>query len=165
MMCDPKEPTQPYASEAVSEIAVDSLSSADCLLIKTANSTYCFMVVHPKRGRGVLSGGALGSRAANTVLLGAEIIKGEQVCLLPSKVQEGSRAIFFVATRDGVNQLITSPITGLVCARAKSTHNHQSVTRVSGDHNDRVGPLSSNSDPAGVERVSGSLRILNARQE
>jgi len=134
MMCDPKEPTQPYASEQVSEIALDSLSTADCLLIKTANSTYSFMVVDPKRGRGVLRGGALGSRAATTVLLGAEIRKGGQVSLLLSKVHEGSRAIFFVASRDGVNQLITSPITGLVCTRAKSTHHRQSVTRVSGGH-------------------------------
>ena len=134
MICDPKQSTQPCDSEAVSEIALDSLSPADCLLIKTANSTYSFMVVDPKRGRGVLRGGALGSRVATTVLLGAEIRKGGRVSLLLSKVYEGSRAIFFVAISDGVKQLVTSPITGLVCARAKSAHNRQSVTRVSGGH-------------------------------
>ena len=132
MISDSKKPT--YASEAVSEIALDSLSPADCLLIKTANSTYSFMVIDPKRGRGVLRGGALGSRVATTVLLGAEIRQGGQVSLLLSRVHEGSRAIFFVAISDGVNQLVTSPISGLVCTRAKSDHNRQSVTRVSGGH-------------------------------
>jgi hypothetical protein len=133
MISDPKK-AAPYASESVSEIALDSMNSADCLLIKTANSTYSFIVVDSKRGRGVLRGGALGSRAATTVLLGAEIRKGEQVSLLLSKIHEGSRAIFFVAARDGVDQLVTSPITGLVCTRAKSTLNRQSVIRVSGAH-------------------------------
>lgn len=132
MICDPKNPTQPYDSEQVSEISLDSLISADCLLIKTANSTYSFMVTDPKRGRGVLRGGELGSRAATTVLLGAEVRKGAQVSLLLSRVHEGSRAIFFVAVDDGVNQLITSPIVALVCTRAKSAHNRQSATRVSG---------------------------------
>jgi hypothetical protein len=133
MTCDAKQQTRPYASEAVSEIALDSLSATDCLLIKTANSTYRFLIVDPHRRRGILMGGALGSGAATTVLLGAEIRKGGQVSALLSKLREGSRAIFFVALPDGVNQLITSPITGLVRTRAKTTHHSQSVMRVNGD--------------------------------
>jgi len=133
MICDAKQHRRPYASEAVSEIALGSLSAADCLLIKTANSTYAFVIVDPKRGRGILMGGALGSGAVTTVLLGAEIRNAGQVTLVLSKVHEGSRAIFFVESRGGVNQLITSPITRLVCTRAKRTHHPQSVTRVSSD--------------------------------
>ena len=133
MTSDPKQLSETYASESVSEIALNSLSVADCLLIKTANSTYSFMIVDPKRGRGVLRGGALGSRAVATVLLGAEVRRGVQVSLLLSKVHQGSRAIFFVASTEGVTQLVTSPIIGLVYTSAKSNHRRQSVS-VSGSH-------------------------------
>lgn len=134
MTYDPKTPTRPYTSEAVSEIALDALNASDCIVIKTANSTYCFVVNDPVRRRGILMGGALGSGSANTVLLGAEIRNDGQVSALLSKLHEGSQAIFFVASPDGVNQLVTSTITGLVRTRAKMPRHPESPTYVSGEH-------------------------------
>ncbi len=59
MTYDTKQQTRPYASEAVREIALDALNTSDCILIKTANSTYCFVVTNPVKRRGILMGGAL----------------------------------------------------------------------------------------------------------
>lgn len=132
MTYDTKQQTRPYASEAVSEIALDALNASDCIVIKTANSTYCFVVTDPVKRRGILMGGALGSGKATTVLLGAEIRNDGQVSALLSKLHEGSQAVFFVASSDGVNQLITAPITGLVRTRAKTTHRSESPIHVSG---------------------------------
>ena len=117
--------TTPYTSEAVSEIALDSLRAADCLLIKTTNSTYCFLVIDPERRRGILTGGALGSDAATSVLLGAEINTSVQASGLYSKLCEGARGIFFLSAADRVQQLITSTISKLVHSRAKTTQHSE----------------------------------------
>jgi hypothetical protein len=117
--------TTSYSSEAVSEIALDSLRAADSLLIKTANSTYCFLVIDPERRRGILTGGALGSNAATSVLVGAEIRTTVQGSGLYSKLCEGARVIFFLAAADRVQQLITSTISKLVHTRAKTTQHSE----------------------------------------
>jgi hypothetical protein len=141
MIYGAKQQTRPYTSEAVSEIALDSLSSTDCLLIKTANSTYCFLVTDSERRRGILMGGALGSGSANTVLLGAEIRTNGQVSSLSSKLCEGARGIFFVASPNGVKELITSAITRLIHTRAKTIDDSESRACVSGDDRPLVDQL------------------------
>ena len=108
-------PTLPFASESLPEITLDALNPSDHLLIKTVNSTYCFMVVDPSRGLGLLTGGVLGSTAVETVFLGAQILhpSGMASCLL-SKLREGAQAIFFLVAGDPVEQLVTSTIIKLV---------------------------------------------------
>src|SRR5262245_37208048 len=109
--------TLPYSSMAISEVALDSLRADDCLLVTTANATYSFLVVDPGKHRGILTGGVLGSKSVSAILLGAEVIKSGQVSALFSKVCEGSRAIFFVAAAECVQQLVTSTIIRLVHTR------------------------------------------------
>ena len=112
-----KNQTRPYPSGAVSELALDSLRTDDCLVITTANSTYCFLVVDPAMHRGILTGGVLGGKVVTAVLLGAKIRKSRQVSELFWKLCQGSRAIFFVASSDSVQQLTTSAIVRLVHSR------------------------------------------------
>jgi len=52
MIFDPKKPTRPDDSEAVTEIALDALNASDFVQIETVNSTYCFLVTDPERRRG-----------------------------------------------------------------------------------------------------------------
>jgi len=132
MIFDPKKPTRPDDSEAVSEIALDALSASDFVRIETVNSTYCFLVTDPEGRRGILMGGALDSAAVTTVLLGAEIRANGQVSSLYSKLCEGARGIFFVAAADRVQQLITSTIIRLFHTRAKTTQHSEAPTYVSG---------------------------------
>jgi len=117
VITDLEEQTRHCASEALSELALASLRADDCLVVATVNATYSFLVVDPARNRGILTGGVLGANSVTAVLLGGEIRKGGQVSALLSKLCEGSRAIFFVATSDCVQQLITSTIVRLVRTR------------------------------------------------
>ena len=132
MIFDPKKPTRPDDSEAVSEIALDALNASDFVRIETVNSTYCFLVTDPERRRGILMGGTLASAAATSVLLGAEIRANGQVSGLYAKLCEGARGIFFVSAADRVQQLITSTITKLFHTRAKTTQHSEAPTYVSG---------------------------------
>jgi hypothetical protein len=114
------------ASKTVAKISLDALNATDCLSIKTADNTYVFVVTDPEERRGLLTGGELGSSSAASVLLGADTRQNGQVSALFSGLYQGSRAIFFVESRDGVRQVITSEITGLIHieannARRKST--------------------------------------------
>src|SRR5215813_334532 len=104
-------------SEAVSELMLDSLCCHDCVIVTTANATYCFIVSDPARKRGLLSGGVLGGMPVTAVLLGAEIRKSGEVSALFSKLCVGSRAIFFIASSDNVHQMVTSTITRIVHTR------------------------------------------------
>jgi hypothetical protein len=110
--------SQPISSDRLADTALDCSHGADCLLIKTANSTYAFLITDPVSRRGILMGGALGASHAASVLLGAEIGKSGDLPGLLSELCDGSRAIFFAAAPDGVKRLITSPITKLVLTRA-----------------------------------------------
>jgi hypothetical protein len=97
------------------------LQCDDCLLITTADSTYCFIIEDPARHRGVLIGGVFGGSSVSSVLLGTQITKGGgRVSGLFARLCEGSRAIFFVASRDGVNKVVTSTITRLVHTRPRT---------------------------------------------
>jgi hypothetical protein len=112
---------QQIRSEAsVTKISLDTLSATDCLSIKTADDTYVFVVTDPDERRGLLTGGELGSSSAASVLLGADTRQNGQVSALFSGLYQGSRAIFFVESRDGIRQFITSEITGLVHIEANN---------------------------------------------
>src|SRR5689334_8707137 len=85
-----------YISESVSELALGSLRTDDCLILTTLNATYCFLVDDPARNSGRLSGGVLGRYSIPAVLLGADVLKNGHVATLFEKLCEGSRAIFFL---------------------------------------------------------------------
>ena len=112
--------TRHYLSKAVAQISLDTLSATDCISIKTADETYLFIVTDPEERRGVLTGGALGSRSTVSVLLGANMRRNGQVSGLFSDLYEGSRAIFFIESHDGVKQFMTSEILGLVHIEANT---------------------------------------------
>lgn len=102
------------ASRTVTHLELATLSATDCISIKTADDTYLFVVTDPDERRGLLTGGELGSNSAASVLLGADMRQNGQVSALFSGLYQGSRAIFFVESHDGIKQFITSEIIGLV---------------------------------------------------
>src|SRR5262245_27157635 len=108
------------AFKTVTQIELDALSATDCISIKTTDDSYFFVVTDPDGRRGVLTGGELGSSSAGSVLVGAEIRRNGEVSAVFSDLCQGSRAIFFVECHDGVRQVITSEITGLVHIEANT---------------------------------------------
>jgi len=114
MISDTKQQTRTYFSKAVAQISLNTLNATDCISIKTADHTYLFIVTDPEERRGVLTGGTLGSSSTISVLLGANMRRGGQVSGIFSDLYQGSRAIFFIESHDGVRQLMTSEIIELV---------------------------------------------------
>jgi len=115
-----EQQTRTYLSRAVAQVSLDTLNATDCISIKTADETYLFIVTDPEERRGVLTGGALGSSSTVSVLLGANMRRNGQVSGLFSDLYEGSRAIFFIESHDGVKQFTTSEILGLVHIEART---------------------------------------------
>ena len=114
MKHDTKHQIRFEASKMVARISLDTLSATDCISIRTTNDTYLFVVTDPGERRGLLTGGELGSSSAASVLMGADMRRNGQVSALFSGLYQGSRAIFFLESEDGIRQFITSEITGLV---------------------------------------------------
>jgi hypothetical protein len=105
--------------EAVTEIALDSLTATQHLLIETTNSTYSFAVTDPVQRLGVLIGGALAGRRAGTFLVGARSRKaGDEADF--ARLRVGSRAVFLFSSESGLKRVITSRITRLVQKRARA---------------------------------------------
>ena len=115
-----EQQTRTYLSKAVAQVSLDTLNATDCISIKTGDETYLFIVTDPEERRGVLTGGALGSSSTVSVLLGANMRRNGQVSGLFSDLYEGSRAIFFIESDDGVEQFMTSEILGLVHIEART---------------------------------------------
>ena len=102
--------------EAVTEIALDSLTTSQHLLIQTANSTYSFSVTDPVRRLGLLIGGALTERGARTFLAGARSRRSAAGSDF-SRLRVGSRAVFLVSSQSGLTRMITSAVTRLARKR------------------------------------------------
>jgi len=91
---------------------LESVRAGEEISIDTRNSAYRFVVVDARERRGRLSGGALGPREHDAVLVGA--MPGD-----PAGAERfdglriGRRALFYLTARNGVERLITSMITGL----------------------------------------------------
>ena len=115
-----EQQTRTYLSKAVAQVSLDTLNPTDCISIKTADQTYLFIVTDPEERRGVLTGGRPGSISTVSVLLGANMRRNGDVSGLFSDLYEGSRAIFFIESHDGVRQFITSEILGLVHIGART---------------------------------------------
>ena len=118
----------------IGEIALDSLSAADRLLIRTRNSTYRFVVTDPAAFRGTLVREAMRACEGDSVLIGARARNGhlESDTL---KLKTGSRAIFLIESGGCLKRIITSAITQLVHARSQNAQRHTRLTpdELSGD--------------------------------
>ena len=97
-------------------IAFDELFSADTIWVQTGKSNYQFSVLDPSSHRGTLTGGFLGDQTVGAILSGA--MTADRTGFDPSGLKTGSRAVFFIESKEGVHRVVTSLITDL--ARVKS---------------------------------------------
>lgn len=95
------------------DIAFKEISPSDQIVIRTQNSEYHFSVLNPDERRGTLSGGSLGNQRRDAVLAGMLSEGGNNFASDTSGLKTGSRALFYLSAKNGVERLITSIITGL----------------------------------------------------
>lgn len=95
------------------DIAFKEISPSDQIVIRTQNSEYRFSVLNPDERRGTLSGGSLGNQRRDAVLAGMLSEGGNNFASDTSGLKTGSRALFYLSAKNGVERLITSIITGL----------------------------------------------------
>jgi hypothetical protein len=95
------------------EIIFKDISPSDRIMIRTQNSEYRFAVVDPDERRGVLTGGSLGEQRRNAILVGTLSGGGNTFASDATKLETGSRALFYLTAKNGVERLITSIITSL----------------------------------------------------
>ena len=95
------------------ELAFEDIEESDTIMIRTQNSEYKFAVTDPEGRRGVLSGGSLGGERRDANLVGALPQSGPAVVGDTSKLETGSRALFYLSAKRGIERLITSVITGI----------------------------------------------------
>ena len=94
------------------EMKIKNMSERDQIVIRTQNSEYRFSVIDPEERRGILSGGSLGNQQRDAVLVGT-LVGTTSFASDPSSLKTGSRALFYLTARNGVERLITSDIVGL----------------------------------------------------
>ena len=103
----------------IGEIALDSLSAADRLLIRTRNSTYRFVVTDPAACRGTLVREAMRECEGDSVLIGARARNGHlETDTLKLVIESGGC----------LKRIITSAITQLVHARSQNAQRHTRLT-------------------------------------
>src|SRR5258708_2741619 len=105
------------AAIEVYEVSIGELRKQDRMLIRTANSTYRFAVVEPGLRQGVLTGGRLGDTPCRAVLV-VSMVEGGGLIEELTGLKIGARAVFYLVTLDGMERLITSPVTGLTHVRS-----------------------------------------------
>jgi hypothetical protein len=104
------------------EIILKDMNPSDRIMIRTQNSEYRFSVVDPEERRGVLTGGSLGDQRRSAVLVGTLSGGGNSFASDASKLKTGSRALFYLTAKNGVERLITSIITGLKQTQSRDVH-------------------------------------------
>ena len=95
------------------ELAFKDIDESDMILIRTQNSEYRFAITDPQGRRGILTGGSLGDERRDANLIGALPESGMAVVDDTSKLKTGSRALFYLSARKGIERLITSVITNI----------------------------------------------------
>jgi len=95
------------------ELAFKDIDESDMILIRTQNSEYRFAITDAEGRRGILSGGSLGDGGRDANLVGALPESGAAIVGDTSKLKTGSRALFYLSARKGIERLITSVITGI----------------------------------------------------
>jgi len=92
------------------DIVVKDLNALDQISICTRNSEYHFQVIDPAECRGLLSGGVCGEEQYEAVLVGTVDPKHNR-CQISAKLETGTCAFFYIATKESLTCLITSAIT------------------------------------------------------
>ncbi|HSE97968.1 MAG TPA: hypothetical protein VLD57_06815 [Blastocatellia bacterium] len=101
------------------KVEFEEIDKEDHVLIRTQNSEYNFKVLDPEERRGVLSGGTLGEKTRDAILVGAVPTNFKQETSDSLAVQTGARALFFITAKTGVERLITSVVTDIKHFRNK----------------------------------------------
>jgi hypothetical protein len=104
------------------DITFKDMSPSDQIMIRTQNSEYRFSVLNPDERRGTLTGGSLGDQRRDAVLVGMVPEPEFGFASNPSGLKTGSRALFYLSARNGVERLITSVITGLGRTESRDEH-------------------------------------------
>ena len=99
----------------------EAAGQASCALIRTANSSYLFLMTGPVEQRGLLVGGALGECPSRAVLVGA-MPYDRGASDYPLCLRKGSRVIFVVELDGAWKRLITSQVIDVVHAVVESRH-------------------------------------------
>jgi hypothetical protein len=105
------------------DIAFNEISPSDQIVIRTQNSEYRFSVLNPEERRGTLSGGSLGNQRREAVLAGVLTGGENNFASDVSGLKTGSRALFYLSAKNGVERLITSIITAV--RRSESDSNQK----------------------------------------
>ena len=103
------------------DITLKDIGPSDQILIRTQNSEYRFSIVDPVERRGTLSGGFLGDQSRDAVLIGtlSETNSPNSLYYVSNGLKTGSRALFYLTAKNGIERLITSIITGITRNRAQ----------------------------------------------
>ncbi|HKR59084.1 MAG TPA: hypothetical protein VJS64_05070 [Pyrinomonadaceae bacterium] len=104
-------PTSPdQSAQATPEIALDQTRVNDQVVIRTAHSTYIFLVTDPSRHLGLVVGGLFGDYAAEVFL---EVLPVTE----HHRLKAGMRVCFYIGSRAGCKRVITSAVTELIYRR------------------------------------------------
>ncbi|HEX5736338.1 MAG TPA: hypothetical protein VF131_26140 [Blastocatellia bacterium] len=95
------------------ELTFKDIDESDTILIRTQNSEYRFAITDAEGRRGILSGGSLGEGGRDANLVGALPESGAAIVGDTSKLETGSRALFYLSAKKGIERLITSVVTGI----------------------------------------------------
>jgi hypothetical protein len=99
------------------EIALDEMNATDRILIQTKNSEYRFSVIDPESRRGKLSGGPLGNKLQDAILVGVLIGSQGNARSDTSALKINCCALFYINVGTKLKRLTTSAITNLILIR------------------------------------------------
>src|ERR1700730_3455630 len=94
------------------EITLTQMNAEDEIYIRTKKSEYRFLVTDPELYRGILTGGRLGQQPHDAFLVGA-IFPHDGDISDSKKLVAGSRVLFYLNGKHGLDCLTTSVITEL----------------------------------------------------
>jgi hypothetical protein len=114
-----------FPGHYLDSVDIRGLSPLDEVVIRTANSTYFFLVTDPKERHGILTGGKLGSSARQALVIESLGMTKRGEVEGDSDLRIGSRALFFVLSLAQPQLLTTSGIQRLGVIRSEG----QTVTR------------------------------------
>jgi hypothetical protein len=100
------------------EIAFNGLSAADEIAIHTINSRYRFLLIDPAEKRGLLSGGLLGDRQREAILVGTLASKTRAFAIDSPVMKVGDRVLFCLIDGNEAENFFTTVIQQLAHIRA-----------------------------------------------
>jgi len=112
------DPRHPLHSEAGSAITFADVEVNDKVLIRTRNSEYRFEIADPVNGKGLLSGGTVGEKPREAILI-ESLIKSDSGRLRDFRgLKTGARALFYLSSNHRIERVKTSNISSLILVKA-----------------------------------------------